>query len=65
MFQDVYNVLKMAIDNQVHSGMREQVLMLYLQAVEPFFGLPLRSDEIARLKAEVRTLLSVHIPCFI
>jgi len=52
VFEDCHLVLRTAIESQLHSGVREQVLMLYLQCVEHFFGLPVRADELDRLKAE-------------
>ena len=40
---------------------RDQVLLLYLQAVEPFFGLGERSDELTRLRAKVCFQLCVCV----
>jgi len=46
-------VLRTAIEHHVQASARDQVLLLYLQAVEPFFGLGERSEELARLRAKV------------
>ncbi|KAJ9510671.1 hypothetical protein QJQ45_027522 [Haematococcus lacustris] len=53
IFEDVYHVLRIAIQQTLHAGAREQVLLLYLQHVEAVFGIPERTTELERLKAEV------------
>uniref|UniRef100_A0A7S3QMC6 Histone deacetylase interacting domain-containing protein n=1 Tax=Dunaliella tertiolecta TaxID=3047 RepID=A0A7S3QMC6_DUNTE len=52
VFGDVFTVLRTAIDHHVQASARDQVLLLYLEAVEPFFGLKERSEELTRLKAK-------------
>ncbi|KAF5839292.1 hypothetical protein DUNSADRAFT_1165 [Dunaliella salina] len=52
VFGDVFTVLRTAIDHHVQASARDQVLLLYLEAVEPFFGLQARSEELARLRTK-------------
>ncbi|GAX77506.1 hypothetical protein CEUSTIGMA_g4950.t1 [Chlamydomonas eustigma] len=50
VFEDCWTVLRTAIEESVGPGTREQVLHLYLTFVEPFFNLPIRNDEISKIK---------------
>ena len=50
VFSDAWAILRTAIDEGMSSGLREQVLTLYLSVVEPFFSLPVRTEELAKVK---------------
>ena len=50
VFSDTWAILRTAIDEGMSSGLREKVLNLYLSVVEPFFSLPVRSEELAKVK---------------
>ena len=53
VFGDVFTVLRTAIEHHVQASARDQVLLLYLQAVEPYFGLGERREETAHLRTKV------------
>mmetsp|Transcript_36011 Transcript_36011/g.80148 ORF Transcript_36011/g.80148 Transcript_36011/m.80148 type:complete len:1160 (+) Transcript_36011:163-3642(+) len=55
VFQDCWTIMRVAIQEALASGPREQVMELYLSNVEPFFGLPERADELAKLKVDHST----------
>ncbi|MEW5314307.1 MAG: hypothetical protein WDW38_005815 [Sanguina aurantia] len=53
VFEDCFSVLRAASKQHLQSGgPRESVMGLYLELVEPLFGLKPRTAELARMKAE-------------
>lgn len=55
--------LRAAADHQLHAGVKEHALTLYLSIIEPFFGLPERTDELQRIKEEVSSVYSCALHC--
>jgi hypothetical protein len=53
VFEDAYVVLCAAMEHGLNSSSRDAVHLLYLQSIEPFFGVPERTAELERLRAEV------------
>ena len=54
VFEDLWAILRTAIEEGMSSGPREKVLQLYLTVVEAFFCLPVRSEELAKIKVRAR-----------
>lgn len=50
VFGDIYRILRTAVDESLSSGTREQVLELYLDMLEPFFGLEPRAAELEAVR---------------
>ena len=60
MFEDLWAILRTAIEEGMSSGPREQVLSLYLSVVEPFFCLPVRSEELAKIKVRAHAKARIY-----
>eukprot|EP00798_Chlamydomonas_sp_ICE-L_P000490 gene490-1896_t len=52
VFDDCWSVVRTAILESSGIGSKQEVAKLYLQTVEPFFGLPVRQQELDNMKAE-------------
>ncbi|KAG2448373.1 hypothetical protein HYH02_006955 [Chlamydomonas schloesseri] len=50
VFGDIYRILRTAVDESLGSGTREQVLELYLDLLEPFFGLEPRAADLEAVR---------------
>eukprot|EP00798_Chlamydomonas_sp_ICE-L_P007940 gene7940-1154_t len=54
VFDDCWSVIRAAILESTGSGSKMQVVELYLRAMEPYFGLPVREEEVKSVKDEMR-----------
>ena len=53
VFEDCWSILRTAMNEGMSSGPRDQVLSLYLTTIEPFFCLPGRAEELAKIKVRL------------